>query len=185
MKKRVLIPLAPGFEELEAVAMVDLLRRAGAHVVTASVDAPNPIVGRNRLRMMADIDLDEALDEWGDAWDLVALPGGKGVEGLAANPRLMQLLRARLEAGQPVAAICAAPLVLAKAGLPKGAILTSWPGVRETLEASAEWRDAPVVVAGSLITGRGAGASIAFAEALVEALFGATTRDELVQELGG
>ena len=60
MKKRVLCPLAPGFEELEAIATIDLLRRAGAQVITASVGAANPIPGKNRVRVMADIDLAEA-----------------------------------------------------------------------------------------------------------------------------
>ena len=91
--KRVLVPLAPGFEEVEALTVVDYLRRAGAHVVTASVGAKNPIAGKQRIRVMADIDLQEALDEWGDAFDLVVLPGGPGVAKLAESEPLMQLLR--------------------------------------------------------------------------------------------
>ena len=106
--KRALVLLAPGFEELEAIAPIDLLRRAEVHVVTASVGGRNPIVGRNRIRVMADLDLQEALDEWGDDWDLVIVPGGaKGVEVLLGDERVLRLVSARLTAGRPVAAICA------------------------------------------------------------------------------
>jgi 4-methyl-5(b-hydroxyethyl)-thiazole monophosphate biosynthesis len=173
MKKRVLIPLAPGFEELEAIAAIDLLRRAGAHVVTASVDAPNPIAGKNRVRVMADIDLPEALDEWGDAWDLVVLPGGPGVVGLAANERLVALLADRIRAQRPVAAICAAPTVLALAGLPTDTPITSWPGSRPDLAAFSDWRDEAVVATPTVVTGRGPGTSVPFALALVALLYGA------------
>jgi 4-methyl-5(b-hydroxyethyl)-thiazole monophosphate biosynthesis len=184
MKKRVLCPLAPGFEELEAVAIIDLLRRAGAQVVTASVDTPNPVVGKHRIRVMADLDLPEALSEWGDeGFDLVVLPGGPGVAGLAANPSLRELLAARMASGRLVAAICAGPTVLAAAGLPAGTPLTCWPGSRVELPAGTDWRDAPVVVTPTVITGRGPGAAIAFGLALVEALYGAGAAADLARTL--
>jgi 4-methyl-5(b-hydroxyethyl)-thiazole monophosphate biosynthesis len=186
MKKRVLCPLAPGFEELEAVAIIDLLRRAGAQVVTASVDTPNPVVGKHRIRVMADIDLPEALAEWGaDGFDLVVLPGGPGVAGLAANAALRELLAARMASGRLVAAICAAPTVLAAAGLPPGTPLTCWPGSRAELPADADWRDAAVVTSpdGAIITGRGPGASIAFGLALVSALYGPAAAADLAESI--
>jgi 4-methyl-5(b-hydroxyethyl)-thiazole monophosphate biosynthesis len=183
MKKRVLCPLAPGFEELEAIATVDLLRRAGAQVITASVGAANPIQGRNRVRVMADLDLAEALDEWGDAFDLVVLPGGPGVTTLAESAPLRALLSARIASGRLVAAICAAPTVLAAAGLPTSTPITSWPGSREALSAYTDWRDAPVVMAPGVITGRGPGASVPFALALVEALYGAGAAADLARDL--
>lgn len=184
MKKRVLVPLAPGFEELEATAAIDYLRRAGAHVVTASVDAPNPIRGRNKMRVMADIDLEEALTEWGDQWDLLVLPGGPAVEKLAASEALMGLLTRRLVAGGQTAAICAAPTLLAKAGLKAGTKVTSYPSTQGAIESSAEveyLRDA-VVVDGSIVTSRGPGTAIAFALACVEALFGADKAAEIKAE---
>lgn len=190
MKKRVLCPLAPGFEELEAVAIIDLLRRAGAQVVTASVDTPNPVVGKHRIRVMADLDLPEALAEWGeDGFDLVVLPGGPGVAGLAANGALRDLLAARMRSGRLVAAICAAPTVLAAAGLPAGTPVTCWPGSRGELPPDTDWRDAPVVVSpegassATLITGRGPGAAIPFGLALVEALYGPAAAARLARDL--
>jgi len=171
--KRVLVPLAPGFEEVEALTVVDYLRRAGAHVVTASVGAPNPITGKNRIRVMADIDLAEALAEWGDAFDLVVLPGGPGVAQLIASPTLMQLLADRLAAHALTAAICAAPTVLAAAGLDRKTRITSWPGSRPDLADFANYSEDTVVVDLPIITSRGPGTSVPFALALVAQLFGA------------
>ncbi len=183
-RKRVLVPLAPGFEELEAVAPVDLLRRAGAHVVTASVGAPNPIVGRNNLRVMADIDLSEALEEWGDDWDLVLLPGGaKGTEHLAACEPLLALLRRRLAAGALTAAICAAPTVLARAGLDRAAAITSHPGARDVLGTFANYCEDPVARHGQVITSRGPGTAVAFALACIEALYGPDKAAEVRRDI--
>ena len=172
-KKRVLVPLAPGFEELEAIAVVDYLRRAGAQVVTASVDAPNPITGRNRVRIMADIDLAEALEEWGEAWDLVVLPGGPGVSALAESEALRGLLARRIEAGALTGAICAAPRLLASAGLAATTRVTNHPGCREDLGAFGAYTTDAEAVDGAEITSRGPGTAVAFALALVEALYGA------------
>jgi 4-methyl-5(b-hydroxyethyl)-thiazole monophosphate biosynthesis len=184
MKKRVLCPLAPGFEELEAIAIIDLLRRAGDQVITASVGTANPVIGKHRVRVMADIDLAEALAEWGDdGFDLVVLPGGPGVATLSESEPLRALLAARIASGRLVAAICAAPTLLAAAGLPASTPITSWPGARDALAAFADWRDAPVVVAPGVITGRGPGTSVAFALALVEALHGAEAAAHLARDL--
>lgn len=173
MKKRVLVPLAPGFEEVEALAVVDYLRRADIHVVTASVGAPNPITGRSRIRVMADIDLDEALTEWGDAWDAVVIPGGgPGVERLLESEAVLGLLARRMEKGELVAAICAGPRVLAKAGLAAGTAVTSHPGARDELAARHDYREDAVVRAGAVITSRGPGTAVAFALALVAAIAG-------------
>lgn len=177
--KRVLIPLAPGFEEVEALTVVDYLRRAGAHVVTASVGAKNPIAGKQRIRVMADIDLQEALDEWGDAFDLVVLPGGPGVAKLLESESLMQLLRDRLQKRAPTAAICAAPTVLAAAGLDRATRITSWPGSRPDLADFANYAEDTVVVDGNITTSRGPGTSVAFALSLVGQLFGADAAEEL------
>lgn len=177
--KRVLVPLAPGFEEVEALTVVDYLRRAGAHVVTASVGAPNPITGKHRIRVMADIDLSEAIEEWGDAFDLVVLPGGPGVKGLAASEPLMELLRERLQKGDPTAAICAAPTVLAAAGLDRGTRITSWPGSRSELADFSGYAEDTVVVDGAITTSRGAGTAVPFALALIEHLFGPEVREEI------
>ncbi len=180
--KRVLVPLAPGFEELEAIAPIDYLRRAGAHVVSASVGAQNPITGRNRLRVMADIDLDEAIEEWGDAWDLILLPGGPAVDRLAESEALMGLLRRRLGEGQLTAAICAAPRILALAGLEPSTALTNYPSCAQDLAGFPGYSEARVVVDGHVITSRGPGTATEFALACVEALFGADKAAEIRAE---
>ena len=181
-KKRVLVPLATGFEELEAIAAVDLLRRAGAHVVTASVDTPNPVTGRNRVRVMADIDLPEALEEWGDDWDLVVLPGGPGVDALGKNEALMGIVGKRIAAGAPIAAICAAPKLLAQAGLSVTTRVTSYPSTQADLGAYGSYATDTVVVDGSVVTSRGPGTAVPFALACVELLFGAARAMEIANE---
>lgn len=173
MKKRVLVPLAPGFEEVEALTVVDYLRRADVHVVTASVGAANPITGRSRIRVMADIDLDEALAEWGDTWDAVVVPGGgPGVERLLESEAVLGLLGRRLAARELVAAICAGPRVLARAGLAAGTALTSHPSARDELAAIYAYKDDAVVSDGAVVTSRGPGTAVAFALALVAAIAG-------------
>ena len=177
--KRVLVPLATGFEEVEALTVVDYLRRAGAHVVTASVGAKNPITGKQKVRVMADIDLQEAIDEWGDAFDLVVLPGGPGVANLQASEVFMTLLKDRLAKGAMTAAICAAPLVLAAAGLDRKTRLTSWPGVKGDLAEFANYAEDTVVIDGHITTSRGPGTSVAFALSLVAQLYGAAAAEAL------
>lgn len=177
--KRVLVPLAPGFEEVEALTVVDYLRRAGAQVITASVGAPNPIAGKHKIRVMADIDLGEALAEWGEEWDLVVLPGGPAVAKLPESEALMGLLRKRLAEHKLTAAICAAPLVLAQAGLDPKTHITSWPGVRQDLAAFEHYSEARVVIDGHVITSRGPGTSVDFALVLIERLFGAQKATEI------
>lgn len=184
MKKRVLVPLAPGFEEVEAFAVVDYLRRADVHVVTASVGAANPIAGRSRIRVMTDIDIDEALAEWGDEWDAVVVPGGgPGVENLLASPTVIGLLSRRLAAGGLTAAICAGPRVLKAAGLAATVPLTSHPSARGELESAGHpYKEEPVVVASNIVTSRGPGTAVAFALALVEALAGAEKAAQVKQQ---
>ncbi|MFT7580223.1 MAG: 4-methyl-5(b-hydroxyethyl)-thiazole monophosphate biosynthesis [Myxococcota bacterium] len=181
-KLRVLVPLGPGFEETEAITVVDYLRRAGAHVVTASVDTPNPITGQNRIRVLADIDLSEALAEWGDAWDLIVLPGGQAVDHLAKSETLMALIRGRVSQDLPIAAICAAPRLLRAAGLATETAITNYPGCAADLSDFANYSDEAVVRAGQVVTSRGPGTAVAFALACVETLFGAETAASIRSE---
>ena len=185
-KPRVLVPLGTGFEELEAVAAIDLLRRAGCQVVTCSVGSSNPIIGRNRMRVMADLDLSEALAEWGDAWDLVLLPGGlSGVEAMEADQRLMALVADRLVNQQFTAAICAAPRVLARAGLDTQTPITGHPACRDDLAAFSEYREDAVVEADAVITSRGPGTAVAFALACNARLCGPEKAREIQQQIVG
>ncbi len=179
--KRVLVPLAPGFEEVEAVTIVDYLRRAGAHVMMASVGGLNPVPGKLHIRVTADSELESAITAVHGDFALVALPGGPAVEHLLQCTPLLALLSRRLQERELTAAICAAPLVLAKAGLEHGTRLTSWPGVRGKLE-NYRYEERPVVRDRNVITSRGPGTAVPFALTLVEALFGVNEARKLAQD---
>lgn len=174
---RVLVPLAEGCEELEAVTVIDLLRRAGVEVVTAGLHEGLVRCSRGTL-LMPDTQLDSVLD---DAFDMVVLPGGlPGADHLNEDPRILQLLRDMAEQGRYTAAICAAPKVLASSGLLDGRIATGYPGVLENAGLTqTAVSDQAVVRDGTVITSRGPGTAMDFALALIEALCGNDKRDEV------
>ena len=168
--KRVIVPLAPGFEEIEALAVVDILRRGGVEVTMAST-VDGPIEGRNGIRVLADATLDEAL---GGDYDMVVLPGGaKGTENLKADDRVGALVERLFKEGKFTAAICAAPTVLAAVGITEERSVTSHPSVREELEKTTSYNEDRVVVDGQIVTSRAPGTAIEFALKLVELLGGA------------
>jgi protein deglycase len=167
MKKRVLCVLVPGFEEIEAIAPLDLLRRAGAEVVLAALDGQINVTGRCGLTVHADAALSDVNPS---TFDLLFLPGGPGVKQMRADGRPAQLARAHAQSGKPVAAICAAPLVLLDAGLLAGRQFTAHFSTQNELpQARAQER---VVEDGVLMTSRGAGTAVEFGLALVRRLFG-------------
>jgi 4-methyl-5(b-hydroxyethyl)-thiazole monophosphate biosynthesis len=162
----VLVPLAEGFEEIEAVAPVDFLRRAGADVTLAALGEGIHVSGRNGLILHADITL-EALE--GNSFDCVFLPGGPGVKQLRSDPRIRALVLRQHAAGRWLAAICAAPAVLFDAGLLAGRRYTAHASVADELpDILAGER---TVADGHLLTSRGAGTAIDFGLLLVEKLF--------------
>jgi len=166
--KEVLVPLAPGFEELEALAVVDILRRAGAKVMVAGT-VDGVITGRNGIKVEPDATLDEAM---GRDFAMIVLPGGAaGTENLAGDGRIARLVKDHDARGRFVAAICAAPTVLSAAGLTAGRTVTSHPTVRGVL-TEARVSDERVVVDGNLVTSQGPGTAVEFAFKLVELLFG-------------
>ncbi|MCB9685465.1 MAG: DJ-1/PfpI family protein [Alphaproteobacteria bacterium] len=175
---RVLVPLAAGFEEIETATVVDVLRRGGIEVHLGGVDGPGPARGSRGIVFVPDGPLPTH-----DDFDLVVLPGGMGgTEGMAACEPLLALLRARIAHDRPVAAICAAPLVLDRAGvLPEGAF-TCYPGLEGRLSVGGR-RDEPVVDAGIVTTSQGPGTAMAFALHLVERLAGRERRDEVARGL--
>ncbi len=171
----VLVPLAEGFEELEAVSVIDLLRRAGIDVTVAGL-AAGPVCASRGTRVLPDTTLDAVA---GRDWDMIVLPGGlPGADHLAADARLRDLLTRHAGAGRWTAAICAAPKVLVAAGLLEGRRATAYPGVLEAAGHGAAVAEA-VVCDGSLITSRGPGTAMDFALALIEALLGKGKRDEV------
>ncbi len=162
----VLVPLAEEFEELEAAAPIDLLRRAGAEVVVASLTDTRWVTGRSRLRWEADQTLADALRR---TYDCVLLPGGPGVRHLRADRRLVPLLQEQSRRGGWIAAICAAPVVLKDAGLLSGRRFTAHFSVAAELP---DFLGAERTVAdGRLLTGRGAGTAIDFGLLVVSQLF--------------
>jgi len=176
MAIKVLIPLASGGEELEAVTMINLFRRAGFAVVCAGLDAELESVQCARgTRLVPDTTLDQALAE---AYDLVALPGGQpGTDNLRKDVRIGDLVRRQAESGRWLAAICAAPMVLGEAGVLAGRRATSFPGCLEALNLPGiEFVDQAVVVDGKLVTSKGPGTAMDFTLKLIELLAGGETR---------
>lgn len=171
----VLVPLAQGCEELEAVTVIDLLRRAGIGVVTAGLDH-KPVRASRGTVLIPDVTLDQAATQ---TYDMIVLPGGlPGADNLNDDPRIHGLLKQVAETGGYVAAICAAPKVLARGGLLEGRRVTSFPGALTGFEGF-EYSDGPVVQDGRLITSRGPGTAMDFALALIENLVGREKRDEV------
>lgn len=177
--KRVLVPLAEGFEELEAVTIIDILRRAGVEVVVASL-GESPVTGAHGIRLAADTPLAALVEQ---DFDMIALPGGMpGAEHLRKDARVADLARRLHAKGRPVAAICAAPMVLAAAGLLDGRRATSYPGfLKDALKTTVT--NEAVVVDGRVITSRGPGTALDFALQLVETLEGASMRHAIESRL--
>ncbi|MBI5235014.1 MAG: DJ-1/PfpI family protein [Deltaproteobacteria bacterium] len=166
--KKALIPLAPGFEEVEALTVVDILRRAGADVTLAGTIS-NAITGRNGIKVLADEPLEAVT---GKTFDMVVIPGGaQGTENLKRDVNVKKAVERIVASNGFITAICAGPTVLAGIGAIKGRQLTCHPSAREELCAE-KLIDERVVIDGKLITSQSPGSAMEFAFALVEALFG-------------
>ncbi len=181
MDKSVLVFLAAGFETIEALAVVDIFRRARITVVTAAVGAERQVVSSQGILVLADKMLEECMAQ---EWDLLVLPGGiPGAENLADSAGVVELVRRQMQSGKLYGAICAAPaVVLERHGLLAGKQATCHPGYIAALPEAAR-KEAGVVVDGNCITGRGAGHAVAFALELLENLAGAEIRKEVEKGL--
>ncbi|MEJ2564664.1 MAG: DJ-1/PfpI family protein [Gammaproteobacteria bacterium] len=180
---KVLVPLANGCEELEAVTIIDLLRRAGIEVITAGLDASASAVRASRGTVLVpDASLEQAMQQ---DYDMVALPGGQpGTDNLNADRRIHALLERMARHENYIAAICAAPKVLASAGLLKGRRVTSFPGALSQAQlAEVHYEESAVVQDGNIFTSRGPGTAMDFALSLVACLAGKAKRDEVEQGL--
>lgn len=173
----VLVPLAQGCEELEAITVVDLLRRAGIEVVTAGLDR-DPVRCSRGTVLIPDASLDDVLER---DFDMVVLPGGlPGADHLKDDERIRNLLKRMSDDDRYVAAICAAPRALADTGLLDHRQATSFPGALEGFPVEGlAYREDPVVVDGKVITSRGPGTAMDFALTLIESLMGAEKRKEV------
>lgn len=173
---KVLIPLAEGCEELEAVTLIDLLRRAGITVVTASLSDQHQLTASRQVGLVADTLLDDVA---ADEFDMLLMPGGQpGTTHLDNDPRLHTLVQQLHLAGKYVAAICAAPLVLANSGILSGRRATCYPGALDP----KKWPDIDIkadaiVIDDTILTSRGPGTAMDFALIIIELLTDKTTRD--------
>ena len=176
---RVLVPLADGVEEIEAVTVIDVLRRGGIEVVSAALGNDRSVAGSRDVVLLADTVWDELeIDSFG----AIVLPGGGlGTENLAADQRVLATLRAFAESDKFVAAICAAPTVLAQAGVLKGRRATCYPACAEALGKAYD--EAPVIADGHIITSQGPGTAMLFALVLVQHFAGEETARKVADGL--
>jgi 4-methyl-5(b-hydroxyethyl)-thiazole monophosphate biosynthesis len=176
MVKHVLVPIADGSEEIEAVCIVDVLRRAEAEVTVASVDALQVTASRG-IKLVADTLITDCVN---NSYDLIALPGGiPGAEHLRDSEELINMLKRHKKEGRLYGAICASPaVVLQHHGLLDGRKATSHPAFSDSLE-NKEDIDSRVVMDGNCVTSRGPGTAIEFALKLVELLFGSDKAKEV------
>lgn len=172
---KIYLLLAEGFEEIEALAPVDLLRRAGAEVETASITAEKMVMGAHGIPVCADITID-AIDE--EELSMLILPGGyPGYVNLDQSEAVRELLMRTAQAKKTIAAICGAPSVLNGLGLLQGKVAACYPSMEEDMDCEISHKK--VVECENFITSRGAGTAIDFALALVEAAVSAEKAEEL------
>lgn len=180
MNIKIYVFLAQGFEEIEALAPVDIWRRAGFEVTLVSVEKALQVTASHNITVTADSLFDEA--NYDDA-SLLFLPGGMpGTNNLNAHEGLKNLILKHAQHQKPLAAICAAPLILGELGLLKGQTATCYPGTEKKL-LGATISTNPVEVSGLYITGKGAGASLDFAYTVVEYLADRAKASELAKKM--
>ncbi len=169
MSAKTLVVLADGFEDIEAITVVDVLRRGGVEVVTASLSGRLEVRSAHGVTMLADASLGDASKE---DFDAIVLPGGgEGTENLKSSQELDSLLKRFKEDGRLICAICAAPTVLVKAGvLESGQHITCYPTCQ--IELDRPWASAPVVEDDNVITGQAPGSAELFALVILKALEG-------------
>ncbi|MBW8042395.1 MAG: DJ-1 family protein [Planctomycetes bacterium] len=178
MSKKVLVAIADGIEELEAVTIIDVLRRAGADVTVASVGGKQVTASRD-VKLVADTVISDCL---GTVYDLIALPGGMpGAEHLRDSSQLIEMLKEQAASGRFYAAICASPAVVLKPhGLLENKKATCYPSLLSDLDKSEQ---AKVLVDGSLITSQGPGTALEFSLKLVELLYDKQKSQEVAKAM--
>lgn len=176
----VYVHLATGFEEIEALTIVDVLRRAEVDVKTVSITGEKLVLGSRDITVQADLLYDEA--EY-DACEMIVLPGGMpGAANLGAHEGLTDHIKAFAKEGKKLAAICAAPMVFGACGILEGHEATIYPGMEDHLKG-AKPTGANVTVSGNIITGKGPALAMEFALTLAEILKGSSVRKEVSEGL--
>jgi 4-methyl-5(b-hydroxyethyl)-thiazole monophosphate biosynthesis len=177
MEKHAIIVLADGFEELEAIAPIDIMRRAGIQVT---------IIGLTSLSVRGSHDIEvkaaTTLNEFSHPFDALVLPGGPGHKHLLDSKKMLEMVRSAFEQHLLCAAICAAPVVLAKAGILGNKKVTCFPGEEGKLDG-ATFIEQKTVVDGNIITSRGAGTAIEFALEIVAFLAGREKADWVAKKI--
>nr|WP_319997425.1 DJ-1 family glyoxalase III [uncultured Draconibacterium sp.] len=174
--KKIAVHLADGFEEIEAISIIDVLRRAGFHVTIVSMNKSMEVNGAHEITVKANV-LFEDLDY--DNIDMIVLPGGMpGAANLKAHSGLREQILNFNDMKKPMAAICAAPMVFGNLGLLKEKQATCYPGFEDELHGAIITGEA-VAEAGNIITGKGAGVAIKFALKIVEKFNGKEVADDL------
>lgn len=178
---KVCIFLADGFEEIEGLMVVDLLRRAGVNVTMASIMGRLAVTGRTDIEVKADC-LFEEIESFEDV-DMLVLPGGMpGTNYLEAYEPLREQIFSFHNQGKKIAAICAAPTVFGKMGLLKGRKATCYPGMEDLLLGAVPMTD-EVVVDGNITTSRGLGTALVFSLRLIEQLEGMKTAEKVAESV--
>ena len=176
--KTIFVFLITGFEEIEAVATVEVLRRAGLNVKTVSLTGEKTVAGAHKIPITTDLLFEEVLFQTAE---LLVVPGG--TVAYTQHEGLKKEIKAFHDQGEKVAAICAAPALLGMLGILRDRKATCYPGYEEYLEGAILPPEQPVVVDGNVITGRGPGLTLEFALMLVEVLLGKRKRDEIAGQL--
>ena len=177
--KKVLMPVAEGFEEIEAITIIDVLRRAGIEVTVAGLGR-SEIIGAHKIKILPDAALDSVKDK---DFDMLVLPGGMpGVDNLRKDARVLSLVKKMKEKNKPIGAICAAPLVLRDAGLTSGLRLTCYPGF-DTQIPGGKFEKDRVVTDGNIITSKGPGTALEFSLKIVEMLIDKSKAQSLAEAM--
>lgn len=178
---KILVPLADGFEELEAITIIDLLRRAGFEVISAGLNN-QPVTASRKNVIIPDTSIDKVLDE---EFDLIVLPGGlPGADNLRDNPQVQSLIQRQHAKGKTIGAICAAPKALAASGILSGKTVTCYPGALDEVDSTGfTITSNPVEIDDNIITSRGPGTAMDFALTLIERVANKSLRDQVAAQL--
>jgi len=177
MTKKAYVFLANGFEEIEAISVIDVLRRADVEVKTVSISANKQVIAAHNVEISADTLFDKT--DFADG-DMLILPGGQpGADNLNACEKLKKLIQIYYDQNKYIAAICAAPLVFGGMGLLKGKKAVCYPGYEDQLIGAEIVENECVVASDNIITSKGAGTAIEFSLKLVEILVGKEVAEKL------